>query len=338
MTSGSGTNQMLDQLRVIDRSGREGGSLHDRMIADVRQGLSGAEKELPPVYFYDRRGSELFEEITRLDEYYQTRTERSILERIAPDLAGPVDLVEFGSGNSEKTRVLLRAMAGEGGLQTYHPVDVSRRFLLDAASDVSDAFPDLDVVPVVGDFHDGLAQIDRNGPALILFLGGTIGNLSPDEAEAFLRQVAEGMGPEDRFVVGFDLVKDPARLHRAYNDARGVTAEFNRNVLVVLNRELGAAFDPSAFDHYAFYDPRLRQIEMHLVSRRDQEVTVEGADMVVSFLEGESIRTEISRKFSRRTVEDLLGRAGLALDTWSTDEADLFALAGAVLKDHGDRT
>ncbi|MBS1913646.1 MAG: L-histidine N(alpha)-methyltransferase [Bacteroidetes bacterium] len=306
------------------------------LAADVRRGLTLAQKELPPKYFYDERGAMLFEAICDLPEYYQTRTERGILDAIADILvshAHPSTLVEFGSGSSSKTRVLLDAMNRAGLLGTYVPLDISREMLLETAEQLVAEYDDLNVRAVIADFAMPLPPITVEGNALVIFLGGTIGNFREDEAKRFLRNVAESMRPGDRFVVGVDLVKDPLELNAAYNDAAGITAEFNLNVLDVINRELAADFDRSRFTHYAFYNPGESQIEMHLASRCDQQVTIAALEMCVHFERGETIRTEISRKFTRGSISRLLAAAGLELCEFHSDGANRFALCVASLGD-----
>ena len=323
-----------DAITMTDRSRTTGsGDEREQMAREVEEGLSCAQKELSPKYFYDRRGSELFEEITRLDEYYQTRTESAILRDLLQqrsDLERFTDLIEFGSGNSEKTRLLLRSLSDNGSLVTYHPIDVSGEFLRATAAGLLADFPDLSIEPVIGDFADGLDGIEPDGPALSIFLGGTIGNLYRHEAVTFLERVRAGMGENDAFLIGLDLVKDPARLHAAYNDAGGVTEAFNRNVLRVINRELGGAFDEESFAHYAFYNPEDQRIEMHLMSRCDQSIAIAELDRSIRFAEGETIRTEISRKFTRESATGLLADAGFEVASWWSDPGNLFALALAV--------
>ncbi len=313
--------------RMVDE---ERGGVRAELARDVTAGLSLEQKELPPKYFYDERGSELFEEICATPEYYQTRTERAILERIVPSLVErhrPTALVEFGSGSSSKTRVILSGMADAGLLERYVPIDVSSEMLLATAEELAAEYPGAAIDPVVGDFNDGLPAVESSGPVLSIFLGSTIGNFRRAEAVDFLRRVSSGMGKDDLFLLGLDRVKDPERLNAAYNDAAGVTAAFNLNVLHVINRELGGTFDPSAFSHYAFYNPGESQIEMHLASRVDQTVRIEALDLRVDFERGETIRTEISRKFTRRSAERLMADGGMELLEWHTDSDDLFALA-----------
>ena len=296
---------------------------------DVRAGLSASPKELPPKYFYDDRGSELFDAITRLPEYYPTRAERSILERHAAELAARSradTLVELGSGTSEKTRLLLDALAGAGTLERFVPFDVSEATLVDAANAVAGEYG-VSVHAVVGDFEHHLDRIPGGGTRMVAFLGSTIGNLTPATRATFLAQVAAGLGPDDTFLLGTDLVKDPARLVAAYDDAAGVTADFNRNVLRVVNRSLDADFDPDGFAHVARWDPEAEWIEMWLRTDSARTVRIEALDLDVAFAPGEAVRTEISAKFRRERVEAELAAAGLALDGWWTDPAGDFALS-----------
>jgi L-histidine Nalpha-methyltransferase len=306
--------------------------VHDTLADDVREGLSRDLKELPPKYFYDERGSELFEEITALPEYYPTRCERSILNRYAPEMvsrAEAEELVELGSGSASKTRALLYAMAGAGSLRRYVPFDVSESVVEGSAAELVEMYPGLAVHGVVGDFGRDLEQIPEGERRLFAFLGGTLGNLYPDERAAFLDRLAALMGPSDRLVLGTDLVKDRRVLEEAYNDSQGVTAEFNRNVLLVLNDRLEADFEPDAFEHVAFFDERSSWIEMRLRAKGDQSVHIDGAGLEVSFADGEEIRTEISTKFTREVVEEELGAARLELEDFFTDDAKLFGVAFA---------
>jgi L-histidine Nalpha-methyltransferase len=300
-----------------------------QMLAEVADGLAAPQKELSPKYFYDHRGSELFEEITRLPEYYPTRTERGILEswmpRLIPEL-GTRTLVELGAGSAEKTRVILDAMRQAGTGELYVPIDVSATFLSRTAGRLRREYPGLLVEPAVADISEELNLPRRMPrPALFAFLGGTIGNFYPTAATRLLRRVRAAMEPGDRFLMGADLRKDPARIEAAYNDSQGVTAEFNRNMLRVLNHELGADFDPDAFAHRAFYEPVAHRIEMHLVSSRPQQVRIPGIGPV-AFAEGETLRTEISCKHDRASVAALFQPAGLRIESWRTDPDGLFAL------------
>jgi dimethylhistidine N-methyltransferase len=288
---------------------------------------------MPPKYFYDARGSRLFEEITRLPEYYQTRAEREILERRAGEIVRarrPGVLVEFGSGSASKTRTLLDAMRGASTLVGYAPVDVSADVSRRAAAALVREYPDLRVEGVIGDFERPHALPFPGQRRLFAFLGSTIGNFEPGEAVTFLRAVADEMTGDDAFLVGFDLVKDRETLERAYDDAAGVTAAFNRNLLHVLNRELGADFDPEAFAHRAVWNEARERIEMHLVAGSPQAVRIPAIDLDLRFEAGEGIRTELSHKYTRRSARALLAGGGLALADWWTDDADRFALGLAL--------
>ena len=300
-----------------------------RMLAEVAAGLAAPQKELPPKYFYDHRGSELFEEITQLPEYYPTRTERSLLESWMPGLIpelGTRTLVELGAGSAEKSRIILSAMRVAGTADLYVPIDVSASFLDQTADRLRREYPGLRVEPIVADISEEFA-LPRGvpHPALYVFLGGTIGNFYPPAAIRLLCRVRSAMQAADRFLMGVDLRKDVGVIEAAYNDSRGVTAEFNRNMLRVLNHELGAEFDPDAFEHRAFYEPVAHRIEMHLVSKAEHEVRVPGIGLV-GFRPGESIRTEISCKHDRRSVADLFAAAGLRIEIWRPDPNALFAL------------
>lgn len=306
-----------------------------RSLADeVRDGLSRKLQELPPKYFYDERGSRLFDEITTLPEYYPTRCEREILNRRAPEIVaetGAGELVELGSGTASKTRALLYAMAGAGTLRRYVPFDVDPSVVEACAAELTELYPGLSVHGVVGDFGRDLDRIPAGDGRLFAFLGGTIGNLYPDERAEFLARVAGLMTSDDRLLIGTDLVKDRAVLEAAYNDSAGVTAEFNRNVLRVLNESLDADFDPAAFEHVAFFDEANSWIEMRLRSKGAQTVRIEGAQLEVTFEDGEELRTEISSKFTRDAVERELRDAGMRLDDFHTDGGGLFGLAVASL-------
>lgn len=300
-----------------------------QLARDARAGLTRTPKSLPPKYFYDARGSRLFEEITRLPEYYLTRAETAILERVAGEivaLARPREIVEIGAGFSRKTQLLLDALAKHGG-KRFVPIDVSADALRSAGERLSAAYPWLEYVGVVGDFERHLDRIPRSGARLVCFLGSTIGNLEAERRVPFLRQVRAMLEGQDRFLLGVDLVKSRERLHAAYNDARGVTAAFNKNVLVVLDRELGGDLDPEAFAHRAFYDPRNERIEMRLVALQRIEARLAQLDLEVTFDAGEELHTEISCKFRRETVAEAFRGAGLVLERWITDEPGDFALA-----------
>ncbi|MFI6445761.1 L-histidine N(alpha)-methyltransferase [Kitasatospora sp. NPDC050543] len=297
---------------------------------DVQLGLTGDPKWLPPKWFYDARGSELFEEITRLPEYYPTRAERAILTARAGDIAAATrarTLVELGSGSSEKTRLLLDALRGLGTLTTYVPVDVSESALTAAGQALAAEYHGLTVHAVLSDFTAGLGLPEGGGPRLVAFLGGTLGNLLPAERAAFLAALRGSLEPGDFLLLGTDLVKDPAVLVAAYDDSAGVTAEFNRNVLNVLNRELDADFDPELFEHVARWDAEQEWIEMRLRSRRTQTVKIPALDLPVHFEAGEELRTEVSAKFRRERVQQELAAAGFRLSRWWTDEEGRFGLS-----------
>ncbi|MEU3571416.1 L-histidine N(alpha)-methyltransferase [Kitasatospora sp. NPDC036755] len=297
---------------------------------DVQHGLTSRPKWLPPKWFYDARGSELFEEITRLPEYYPTRAERAILTARAGEIAaatGARTLVELGSGSSEKTRLLLDALRALGTLETYVPVDVSESALTAAGGALAAEYPGLAVHGVLADFTARLGLPPEGGPRLVAFLGGTLGNLLPLERAAFLTGLRAALDPGDFLLLGTDLVKDPAVLVAAYDDSAGVTAEFNRNVLNVLNRELGADFDPDAFEHVAVWDAEQEWIEMRLRSLRAQSVKIPALGLPVEFARGEELRTEVSAKFRRERVAGELAAAGLRLSHWWTDPEGRFGLS-----------
>ena len=304
--------------------------VHDTLGEDVRKGLSRPLKELPPKYFYDERGSDLFDRITSLPEYYPTRCERSILNRHAPDIvasSSAEELVELGSGTASKTRALLYAMAGAGSLRRYVPFDVDESVVLACAVELVELYPGLHVHGVVGDFGRDLHRVPDGQRRLFAFLGGTIGNLYPRERTRFLIRLRNLMGPEDQLVIGTDLVKDRTMLEAAYNDSEGLTADFNRNVLRVINESLDADFVPEAFEHVAFFDEANSWIEMRLRANGAQTVRIDGVNLEVCFADGEEIRTEISAKFTRDAVHRELLAAGLRLDDFLTDHHGLFGLA-----------
>ncbi|WP_181808113.1 L-histidine N(alpha)-methyltransferase [Streptomyces shenzhenensis] len=300
--------------------------------ADVLTGLTATPKALPPKWFYDARGSELFEQITELPEYYPTRAEREILRARSGEIAaasGARTLVELGSGSSEKTRLLIDALTA---LEVYIPVDVSESALTQAGQALIAERPALSVHALIADFTGRLELPDTPGPRLLAFLGGTIGNLLPAERAAFLASVRGLLTPGDALLLGTDLVKDEGVLVRAYDDAAGVTAEFNKNVLAVVDRELGADFDPGAFDHVALWDAENEWIEMRLRSRVAQTVKVPALDLAVDFAVGEELRTEVSAKFRRDGVTAELAAARLELTNWWTDPQGRFALSLSVAR------
>ena len=311
---------------------------------DALAGLTAVPKSLPPKWFYDAQGSALFEKITELPEYYPTRAERSILQAVAPQIAartGAAVLAELGSGSSEKTRLLLSALRDAGTLRAYVPVDVSESALVQAGDALADEYPGLAVHAIVADFGldlglagDGASANGAGGgtagPRLVAFLGSTIGNMEPTERASFLGRVRARLRPGDTFLLGTDLVKDPAVLVAAYDDAAGVTAAFNRNVLSVLNAELGADFDLDAFEHVALWDAENEWIEMRLRSAAAQRVRVRDLGLTVEFGDGEEMRTEISAKFRPDGVRAELGAAGLAMLDWWTDDNGQFGLSLSV--------
>jgi L-histidine N-alpha-methyltransferase len=323
------TSEQLDESAItIDSYLHEG---QERSLADdVLDGLTRPFKELPPKHFYDARGAELFDQICELPEYYPTRTERSILQEAAEQLAsttGAAELVELGSGTAAKTRVLLDALHRAGTLKLYIPVDVTEGMVRDCAQELTSEYPGLRVHGVIGDFERHLDRVpDAVGPRLVVFLGGTIGNFPPGSRRRFLREISKLLGPEDYLLMGTDLVKDPQVLTQAYDDAQGVTAEFNRNLLRVLNRELQADFDPEDFEHVALFNREHEWIEMRLRARREHTNTVRDLGLSVHFEQGEEMRTEISAKFTRERVEDDLSAAGLEIVSWLTDPEELFAI------------
>jgi len=297
---------------------------------DALRGLTASPKWLPPKWFYDERGSELFDQITRLPEYYPTRAERSILRERGAEIAAVSradTLVELGSGSAEKTRLLLDALRDAGTLRRYVPVDVSEVALRQAAAEILDEYPGLAVHGVVADFEEHLDRLPGGEQRMVAFLGGTIGNLVPTERAVFLRQVRAELRPGETLLLGTDLVKSPSVLVPAYDDAAGVTAEFNKNVLHVINRELKADFDPDAFAHVAVWDPEAEWIEMRLRSLAAQRVRVELLGLDVTFEAGEEMRTEVSAKFRREGVTAELAAAGFELADWWTDAAGQFGLS-----------
>jgi L-histidine N-alpha-methyltransferase len=301
------------------------------MAADVRAGLTRPFKELSPRYFYDEYGSQLFEHITELPEYYPTRCEREILETRSAEICeaanSPATLIELGSGSALKTTVLLNAMLDAGCLETYCPVDISEEITRETAERIADEYEGIAVRGLVCDFELDLERIPVAAPRVIALLGGTIGNFEPQQRSSFLHRISNLLGPEDRFLLGTDLVKDRQTLEAAYNDTQGVTADFNKNVLAVLNRELGADFDSDSFEHVARWDDENLWVDIRLRSLSNQVVTVASLDMLVPFAAGEEMRTEISTKFARPGLEGIYAEAGLELTDWWTDADGLYALS-----------
>lgn len=299
------------------------------LVEDVRRGLSQHPRTLPPKWLYDDRGSELFDEITRLPEYYPFHAERSILEEHADAIvtaSGATTLVELGSGTSEKTRLLLDAFTAAGQLTRFAPIDVSEQTLRDAADMIANRYPGVQVTAVVGDFTLHLAHLPQGGRRMVAFLGGTIGNLYLEERRAFLGALADLLEPGDSLLLGTDLVKSADRLIAAYHDSAGVTEEFIRNTLTVVNRELGADFDQSGFSYVPFWDAHMERMDLRLRSEVPQRVTVPGADLVLDLAVGEEIRVEISTKFRISKVAAELEAAGLSVTRVWTDEPGDFAL------------
>ncbi len=315
------------RITIEDRSGAGG---RDRDLEDLRRGLSRRPLAIPSRFFYDDRGSALFERITTLPEYYQTRTEAALLARIAPAVAAAGrarTLVELGAGAATKTRHLLDALRAAGTLRCFVPIDVAEGTMRRVAEELVGEYPGLVVHGLVGDFLHELRELPGETPHLVIFLGGTIGNLRREEARHFLRLVAAAMSPGDHFLLGVDLVKPVERVVAAYNDSQGVTAEFNRNILRVVNELTGGDFQAEAFDHRAFYDPEKDRIEARLVARSPQTVELPELGLRLEIAAGEEIHTEISAKFDRPRIEALLAEAGLEPVAWHTDPEGLFALA-----------
>jgi L-histidine Nalpha-methyltransferase len=309
------------------------GTGEERALADdVLDGLTRPFKELPPKHFYDAAGAELFDRICELPEYYPTRAERAILEQRSADVVaatGAAELVELGSGTAAKTRLLLAAMAEAGTLCRYVPFDVTEAMVLDCADALVEEFPGLRVHGIVGDFERHLRHVPPpDGPRVVAFLGGTIGNFTPGSRRRFLRGLGKLLRPGvDHLLLGTDLVKDPAIIEAAYDDSAGVTAEFNRNVLRVINRELDADFDVDSFEHVAFFDREREWVEMRLRAQRRMDVEVRKLGLKVAFAPREELRTEISAKFTIDRLRGDLAAAGLELREVLTDPEDLFALS-----------
>ena len=300
------------------------------LCRDVHDGLTRTPKSLPPKWFYDSVGSDLFDQITRLPEYYPTRAEAEILRDRSGEIAaasGADTLVELGSGTSEKTRLLLSALRNNGSLRRFIPFDVDAGILQAASSAILEEYPGIEINAVCGDFEEHLDQIPRVGRRLVCFLGSTIGNLTSGPRAEFLSALADTLRPGDTLLLGTDLVKDPGRLVRAYDDSAGVTARFNRNVLAVVNRELDADFDLAAFEHVARWNSAEERIEMWLRARSAQRVQIGGLDLTVDFAAGEEMLTEVSCKFRPEGVAEELADAGLRRTQWWTDAAGDFGLS-----------
>lgn len=299
---------------------------------DVVEGLSEPQKTLPPKYFYDAHGSQLFEKICDTPEYYPTRTEEQILAYRAPqlvDLTGPCELIELGSGSARKTRALIEAYLDKGVPVRFLPVDVSGSILKESSRELVSQYPELEIWGLIGTYEQALSLLPPRelSARMMIFLGSTIGNLTDDETASFLSRSARALKAGEYFLIGFDLQKDPAVLEAAYNDADGVTADFNLNILRHLNRRYGGDLDPAGFEHLAFYNREEHRIEMHLKSRADQHASLEGLGLEVDFEKGETIRTEISRKFSVEGMVETFDAQGFDLVQHWTDPNDWFALA-----------
>jgi len=297
---------------------------------DVRDGLTQTPKSLPPKWFYDSTGSDLFDQITRLPEYYPTRAEAQILRARSAEIAtasGADTLVELGSGTSEKTRMLLDALRDSGALRRFIPFDVDASVLNAAGSAIGREYPGIEIDAVCGDFEEHLGKIPRVGRRLVVFLGSTIGNLTPGPRTEFLSTLADTLQPGDNLLLGTDLVKGTDRLVRAYDDSAGVTAQFNRNVLAVVNRELDADFHLGAFEHVAKWNPAEERIEMWLRAATAQHVRISALDLSIDFAAGEEMLTEVSCKFRPEGVEAELAVAGLRRTHWWTDPAGDFGLS-----------
>ena len=300
-----------------------------QMLADVRQGLTRSPKQLSPKYFYDERGSELFEEITQLPEYYLTRAERLLLEQKIGEIVStvrPCSLVELGAGSATKTRIILDEMRANGCAECYVPIDVSKDFLEATAVQLRADYSDVQISPVVSDITEPFTLPPVASPTLVAFLGSTIGNFPREQAIRLLSHISGEMSAADRFLLGADLIKDPEIITHAYNDSRGVTAAFNLNILERLNRELGADFPVADYEHRAFYSGDQHRVEMHLIAKRAHKVTIPEIGEIV-FAKGESIRTELSYKYDREILDDILCASGLTLEKWMPADDASFALA-----------
>ena len=323
-SKGNGTSKPIKILNFLD------GTYRNEIAKEVHKGLTSVQKSIPSKYFYDAKGSKLFEDICDLPEYYLTRTEMSILKEKAPTLMGSFlhsDIVELGAGASWKIQVMLDAVGREErSTLRYLPVDISESAVIESAEDLVNRYPELDVLGIVADFTCHLDMLPTERPKMFCFLGSTIGNLEEKESISFLRKVSETMKSQDRLLVGFDMVKAQETIEEAYNDGQGVTAEFNKNILNVVNNQLGASFDPLHFDHLAFFNDNHDRIEMHLRANRDHSVKLEGLDTEVEFRKGETLHTENSRKFTKESIEDLASASGLQPYNWYADSSNWFSV------------
>jgi L-histidine N-alpha-methyltransferase len=325
--SDSPANSKSRQVIILDCLD---GKYRNDIASDIQQGMTASQKYIPCKYFYDARGSRLFEEICQLPEYYPTLTELSILKEIAPELMETFanrDLVELGSGANLKIRILLDA-AGKSHRSSmrYIPMDISESTIAESSADLIERYPELQVMGVVADFTSQLDVLPTKRPLMLCFLGSTIGNMSGDESISFLRTVAENIKSDDKLLIGFDMVKPREIMEAAYNDSRGITSEFNKNILNVLNRELNADFDSSQFDHMAFFNEDESRIEMHLRANSDILVRLGSIRMEVKLKKGETIHTENSRKFTGVVIEEIADKAGLSVEKWYSDSDGWFSL------------
>lgn len=319
----------MPELQALSSRSRERTGYDTVMGAEVKKSLASDPPSLPSKYFYDDRGSRLFEQITRLPEYYQTNTEEHLLLDLADDIAQvarPRELVELGSGSGKKVRLLLDGLQRNGLLGSLVLFDINRSFLRDSAETLSEEYAGLSIDGVVGDFMQDLEKLGAAGKRMIVFLGGTIGNIHPDDVPAFLWDIRQALLDDGTFLLGVDTVKDRSRLESAYNDTCGVTARFNLNILRVVNRKLGADFPVDDFEHVAFWDDENSWIEMRLRAVSDMQVSIPGAGLRLELTEGEEIRTEISCKYTRESFCSLLDDTGFDMSRWYTDPEDLFAL------------
>ncbi|MBI5602249.1 MAG: L-histidine N(alpha)-methyltransferase [Deltaproteobacteria bacterium] len=318
------------QESITEINNRPKGPYGINGVADLAAGLTARQRYIPCKYFYDAQGSRLFEAICRLPEYYPTRTEMGLLKEVAPGLAGTLnhkDLVELGSGADRKIGILLRATTQDTrSTLRYIPVDISDSAVLNSSLNLKTRFPELKVKGLVADFTSQLKPLPTDRPTMFLFLGSTIGNFDDVESVVFLRNMAAVMKPEDTMLIGFDMLKPLPLIEAAYNDTRGVTAAFNKNILRAVNKELQALFDPSCFDHLAFFNENHSRIEMHLKANQDVAVRIDALNMTLEIKEGETLHTENSRKFTRESIEWMAGLAGLTIHDWRQDSSGWFSL------------
>lgn len=327
--------RLVETLNYLDHDAK----YKNDIAREIREGLTASQKYIPCKYFYDKRGSKLFEEICQLPEYYPTRTEISILKDIAPELMGTFahkDLVELGSGANLKIRILLGSV-DESVRATirYIPVDISESAVIEASLDLLERYPELQVLGIIADFTSQLDVIPTERPLVLCLLGSTIGNLEQEEAIEFLRSISRSMKLGDILLVGFDMVKARVTMEAAYNDNKGLTAEFNKNILNVLNNELNANFDLSCFDHVAFFNEDHNRIEMYLRVNHDNRVELKSIDLELEFKRGETIHTENSRKFTAESIKNLAARAGFSIENWYSDPVDWFSLVVMMRNPHG---